>query len=1433
MKTPSLRARALACALLTGTALGGLAAPASAQTSPIFPNLDSNGVDLVRGDFLTSFLEGSIGSGEAELMLLRMVGAIGSNGSPGASQWDNILLNDVASNGTFVDFGSRHDKFPGAESRGATLTGGGTAFQYHAPDGTVIAFTNPTTGPVQITNFCDGSGTQASCILVPTSITSPDGKVVTFQYAFWKQCQQRQSIEDPINCVFTPRVSRVSNSYGYSIAFSYAAAAGSGPSQPPAGFHERTAATFRNTQAGTDALASVGYSYPSAGVTEITDQGGRVWRVTSASGGYAIRRPGASSDTTSATLSGGVVASVTRDGVTTQYARSVAGTEVEMIVTQVVPGGTSPVTKVVSDLSSGLPTSVVDPLNHRTRFTYDGSLRLERVTAHQGDYVEYEYDDRGNVTKTTAAPKSGTGPTIVTSASFDPTCANPVTCNRPNSTTNSRGNVTVYEYDAMHGGVTKITRPAPSVNAVPPETRFSYTAPHGEHRLTGVSQCRTANVCTGTADEVKTAFAYDSNGNLYWTATGDGTGALRAETTMTFDAVGSLRAVDGPLPTDADTSRTDYDGARRPTISVSADPDGDGPLKPRAVRRTYNGSTGLLEKVEQGHVDGLSDPTWSTFSAAQAVVTDFDSNARPIVSKLVSGSTVHALSQTRYDALGRPDCSVQRMNKAEFGNPLPDACAQTPAAGPDGPDRISALTYDLAGRVTRVRTAIGTGDEADETVISYTPNGQVESVTDGEGNKTSYDYDGHDRLVRTFYPMPNPRGAGTSNGADYEQLTYENIAGGTRTSNLVVAFRNRGNQTAAFGYDALGRRVSKNLPGSEPDVTYGYDLLGRLTSASRTGYALGFTYDALGRVLEQTGPLGTLTSEYDIAGRRTKLTWPDAFYVTYDYLVTGETTAIRENGAASGIGVLATLAYDNLGRRTSLTLGNGVATTYANDPVSRLGELKLELPGTTDDLTSTFEYNPASQITKNLRTNNAYSWTGHGSGTTTATSNGVPESANGLNQVGSWISSLGYDAKGNLTTDGTYTYAYSSENLLTSLANSAPGALQPNIAFSYDPLMRLSAIDSTNSAFDVEFGYDGQSMVLESLSAGRTRRYVHGPGTDEPLVGYLVTPGAGTSRLWYQADERGSIAHLSNDGGVGGIGKYDEYGAGGNGRFRYTGQYWLGEANLLYYRARVYDARLGRFLQPDPIGYGDGMNMYAYVGGDPVNFADPSGLCKNAEGETVSAPTGSRICAGHGAASLWGGIAGSVSGSTTAGPGGAGGPTFGEAYAAAMDAVGDYGSATIMAAADYLMGRGRLDQVAATLSYVPGTAGTVVATGTSITITASSHGHWNEDTFEARTDFSQLQRSPGVTLAAAPANDNWSPGANTCYVAKDICVANSNSLRYDRREQIKRVHQCRIAAGYCEGQVNRQTSGFIWYPDGTLVFVINGKATIIKRGPRL
>ena len=119
-------------------------------------------------------------------------------------------------------------------------------------------------------------------------------------------------------------------------------------------------------------------------------------------------------------------------------------------------------------------------------------------------------------------------------------------------------------------------------------------------------------------------------------------------------------------------------------------------------------------------------------------------------------------------------------------------------------------------------------------------------------------------------------------------------------------------------------------------------------------------------------PFGSMSYQYDLAGNRTAQVWNDGFYVTYDHLVTGEMTAIRENGAASGVGVLATYSYDDLGRRTGIARGNGTTTSYGYDTVSRLSSLGQDLAGTAYDLSLGFSYNPANQIAGMTRSNDAY-----------------------------------------------------------------------------------------------------------------------------------------------------------------------------------------------------------------------------------------------------------------------------------------------------------------------------------------------------------------------------------------------------------------------------------------------------------------------------
>jgi RHS repeat-associated protein len=158
---------------------------------------------------------------------------------------------------------------------------------------------------------------------------------------------------------------------------------------------------------------------------------------------------------------------------------------------------------------------------------------------------------------------------------------------------------------------------------------------------------------------------------------------------------------------------------------------------------------------------------------------------------------------------------------------------------------------------------------------------------------------------------------------------------------------------------------------------------------------------------------------------------------------------------------------------------------------------------------------------------------------------------------------------------------------------------------------------------ETQFLYDGDALVAEYVAGIMTRRYVHNVGADVPLLSYQGATLGEPS--YHHADHQGSIVAISGTTGAATINRYDEYGipdSANTGRFQYTGQVWLAELGMYYYKARIYSPTLGRFLQVDPIGYQvdpigyeDGLNLYAYVGNDPVNGRDPTGeACIGANG---------------------------------------------------------------------------------------------------------------------------------------------------------------------------------------------------------------------------
>ncbi|TDY46574.1 RHS repeat-associated protein [Paraburkholderia rhizosphaerae] len=107
------------------------------------------------------------------------------------------------------------------------------------------------------------------------------------------------------------------------------------------------------------------------------------------------------------------------------------------------------------------------------------------------------------------------------------------------------------------------------------------------------------------------------------------------------------------------------------------------------------------------------------------------------------------------------------------------------------------------------------------------------------------------------------------------------------------------------------------------------------------------------------------------------------------------------------------------------------------------------------------------------------------------------------------------------------------------------------------------------------------------------------------------------------ANQQGSVVALANGNGVTtggqGYGPFGETGGTLASRFGYTGQQYLAPVGLYYYKARMYSPNLGRFLQTDPVGYADDLNLYAYVKNNPVNLTDPSGMIASLSGSFANA----------------------------------------------------------------------------------------------------------------------------------------------------------------------------------------------------------------------
>ena len=549
---------------------------------------------------------------------------------------------------------------------------------------------------------------------------------------------------------------------------------------------------------------------------------------------------------------------------------------------------------------------------------------------------------------------------------------------------------------------------------------------------------------------------------------------------------------------------------------------------------------------------------------------------------------------------------------------------------------MTAYSYDALKQI--IQESVTVGSSALVTKPTYDGLGQLISVMDPRGLVTSYNVDGLGNQSQRSSP-------------DTQSSSYT----ADESGNVLTSTDARG-KTTRYQYDALNRLLQAQYQTGMPSQLE-YDggpggpasEIGNLTRITdESGYTT-FTHDIKGNVMAKTqvvtagGTTAQFTVRYTYGNSGTSIskletmTYPTGSRVTYHYDENGRVNSITmlQGTGASELLLLTNITYTPSGDIQSWQWGNSGYPTYQRtyDLEGRLTSYPVDLMGTVRTMTynsaslitaymhsggpnpsqydETFNYDTADRLTSFTLSGVAttYSYDANGNRAQQSGPNVTYSYSLSSNRLSSASFSIPrsytYDAAGNRTGDGLYTYTYSDRGRLAQIG----GSTQLNIYYNAlgQRVLKVGTTGATRYVYDEDghtIGEYAQSTVAgtETVYLGnlpiavitpQRYFYVLADQLHTPLV--LVQADGTTVWDWRNRDPFGNNEPVASSV----LPRYDH---------RFPGQIADTETGLFYNYFRNYDPQTGRYVESDPIGLGDGINTYNYAKGNPISGADQYGL---------------------------------------------------------------------------------------------------------------------------------------------------------------------------------------------------------------------------------